>query len=287
MRRLIDDAAVAALESDVLVPPSRPASFPAGPTAELRDAMARFSRGDDHRTARADVERAIAALDLALLAREVTERTTTATATATAGNATARNATAGTRGEAIGDIGFVVPTEALLAVLQVPSADVLARAADVRTVVGAIGRFEPVSPDTEAATRRLVGCFAEQPAGHVAAISMLYQNHDATAALFASTLLARSSRLQREHALALTVRIATEATTVGDEAVEAGELVEVSLDGDRLEFGHGDHACPGQSVAVLIVDAMIAALELLDVQVDINASTVGPDGRAVALVVGA
>ena len=274
MRRLVDEAAVAALESELLVPPPRSASFPDGPTAELRDAMARFSHGDEHRGSRSDVETAIAALDLALLAREVNERTT---------------ALAGTGVEAISEIGLVVPTQALLAALHVDVGDVAERFRDVGTVVAAIGRGDPVSPDTEAATRRLGGLFAAHPAGPVAAISMLYQNHDATAALFASTLFARVSGLPRENSLARTVRVATDTVHLvsvaveAAEVVEAGEVVEVSLDGNDMEFGRGDHACPGQAVAVLIVDAMISSIELLDLTVDVGAAAVGADGRATAL----
>lgn len=265
MRRLIDEAAVAALESELLVPPSRPASFPDGPTAELRDAMARFSQGDDHRAMRSNVEAAIAALDLALLAREVIERTT---------------ALAGDGIEAMSAIGLVVPTQALLATLHVNATDVPARAGDVGTVVATIGRGEPVTPSTEAATRRLVGLFSDHFAGPVAAISMLYQNHDATAALFSSTLLARASGLPRENALARTVRVATDTVHLADEVVDTAEVVEVSLDGDDMEFGLGDHACPGQAVAVLMVDVMVSAIELLDLTVDVEAAAIGADGRA-------
>ncbi len=268
MRRLVDEAAVAALESEFLVPLPRAASFPDGPTAELRDAMARFSHGDEHRGSRSDVEASIAALDLALLAREVNERTT---------------ALAGAGVEAISEIGLLVPTQALLAALHVDVADVAERARDVGKVVAAIGRGDPVSPDTEAATRRLGGLFAEHPAGPVAAISMLYQNHDATAALFASTLFARVSGLPRENALARTVRVATATAHLADEVVDAGEVVEVSLDGDDMEFSRGDHACPGQAVAVLIVDAMISSIELLDLTVDVGAAAAGADGRATTL----
>jgi cytochrome P450 len=270
MRRLYDDAAVAALESSRLVPPPRPASFTDGPTAELRDAMARFSSGDDHRHRRADVVTAIAMIDTDLLVREVTERT-----------AAAAEAHSGI--EAIADIGLVVPTMALLATLGVPGDDLAGRADDVRIVVATIGRGALVSPNTEAATRRLMSTFADHDAGAVAAVSMLYQNHDATAALFASTLLARATGVPRENALARTVRVAVESVTLADESVEAGDVVEVSLDGEGIEFGLGDHACPGQATAVLIVDAMVGALEILGCTVDADAVIVGADGRATAL----
>lgn len=270
MRRLHDEVAVAALESDRLVPAPRAASFVDGPTAELRDAMARFSSDDEHRHRRAAVEAAIAGLDADLLVREVTERTQTVAA-------------ASGSIDAVADIGLVVPTLALLATLGVGDVDLAERADDVRIVVATIGRGALVSANTEAATRRLTTTFADHPHEAVAAISMLYQNHDATAALFASTLLARSTGVPRENALARTVRVAREDVTVADEQIEADEVVEISLDGDGVEFGLGDHACPGQALAVLIVDAMIGALEVLGCNVDTAAITVGPDGRATAL----
>lgn len=270
MRRLYGDAAIAALRSNRLVPPPRAASFTDGPTAELRDAMARFSSGDDHRHARADVEAAVGAIDTDLLVREAIERT----------NAIADVACSV---EAVAEIGLVVPTLALLATLGVAAADLMERLDDVRIIVATIGRGAMVSANTEAATRRLTTTFADHPDGAVAAISMLYQNHDATAALFASTLLARATDLERENALARTVRVALDDVALADESVEAGEVVEVSLDGDGVEFGLGDHACPGEAVAVLIVDAMIGALEVLGRTVDIAAISVGPDGRATAL----
>ena len=77
MRRMHDEAAIAALESNHLVPPPRAASFIDGPTAELRDAMARFSTGDEHRHRRVNVQTAIAGIGRDLLLREVTERTQT------------------------------------------------------------------------------------------------------------------------------------------------------------------------------------------------------------------
>jgi len=230
--------------------------------------MARFSASDEHRHRRSGAIRAVGLIDLARLVREVTKRTT---------------ALADGGVDAVSAIGLVVPTEALLATMRVAPAEITARATDVAALVATIGRGEPVSPNTEAATRRLLGQFAQHPAGPVAAISLLYQNHDATAALFASTLLARGSGAPRENALARTVRLATDAVRLGDQDVEAGEVVEVSLDGDDMEFGRGDHACPGEAVAVRIVAAMIAAIELLGLTVDVEASSIGPDGRALSL----
>ncbi len=270
MRRLHDEAAIDALESNVLVPPPRAATFTDGLTAELRDSMARFSSGDEHRHRRVNVSAALGGIDIDLLLREVTERTHTA-------------AQAAGLVDAVTDIGLIVPTMALLAAMGVAADELPDRADDVRFIVATIGRGALASPNTEAATRRLTATFAGHPSGSIAAISMLYQNHDATSALFASTLLARSTDVPRENALARTVRVAVASVTLAGESVEADEVVEVSLDGDGNEFGLGDHACPGQAVGVLIVDAMVGALEVMGCSVDTAAMTVGSDGRATAL----
>ncbi len=313
MRRLFDGAALAALESSTLVPPPRPADLSAGPTAELRDAMARFASGDDHLAARRDVEAAIATVDVELLTRETRERTRLA-----ASDATDRPV------DAVADIGAVVPTQALLATLGVDADDIRSCAVDVRAIVGVIGRGEPLNASVEAAARRLAAAFAGHPNGPVAAISMLYQNHDATAALFGSVLLARATDTPRPNALARTIRIATADTVLADtpfaaadtslrhvespvvdaddddvesddevegnaapvapgELVLAGETIEVSLDGEDVEFGAGVHRCPGEALAVAIVDAMVGVLDDLDCTVDTDAIRLGADGRATAL----
>ena len=284
MRRLHDTAARAALESSALVVPARPSTFPDGPVAEIRDQMARFSEGDEHADRRADVEAAIADVDVSALSTEVLERTRAALQ--------ARPSDV-ERIDALSDIGMVVPTLALLAALGVEQSEVARRAADVGLIVASIGRGAAVTADTDAAARRLLAEFATHSAGPVAAISMLYQNHDATAALFGSVLLARATGETRHNALARTVRVALEPTTVIDAdvtdadvidaEVTAGEVVEVSLDGEDVEFGAGRHACPGERLAVAIVDAMIAAIDGSEFTVDIGDVALGDDQRPTAL----
>ena len=274
MRRLHDTAARAALESSALVVPARPSTFPDGPVAEVRDQMARFSEGDEHAERRADVEAAIADVDVSALSTEVLERTRVALQ--------ARPSDV-ERIDALSDIGIVVPTHALLAALGVDQSDVVRRAADVALIVASIGRSAAVTAETDAAARRLLNLFASHSAGPVAAISMLYQNHDATAALFGSVLLARATGETRHNALARTVRVALEPITLIDADVTAGEVVEVSLDDEDVEFGAGRHACPGERLAVAIVDAMIAAIDGSEFTVDIGDVALGDDQRPTAL----
>ena len=273
MRRLYDDAALAALESPTMEPPPRSDVLEDGPTAELRDSMARFSTGDDHAARRERVEAAIRAVDPALLHDDAHERTL----------AVGSAHPADERIEAIADVGLVVPTQALLAALGVSGDELAGLAADVSAVVAVIGRGEPSTAATDDAAERLTEAFADRPEGAVATISLLYQNHDATSALFAAVLLAHATGEERRPALARTVRRATGAARLGDEYVDADETVEVSLEADGLEFGAGPHACPGESLATAIVDAMVAALGALDLQVDASAIVLGADGRAVAL----
>jgi len=274
MRRLHDTAARAALESSALVVPARPSTFLDGPVAEVRDQMARFSEGDEHAERRADVEAAIADVDVSALSTEVLERTRAALQ--------ARPSDV-ERIDALSDIGMVVPTHALLAALGVEQSEVARRAADVALIVASIGRRAAVTAETDAAARRLLDLFATHPAGPVAAISMLYQNHDATAALFGSVLLARATGETRHNALARTVRVALEPITLIDADVTAGEVVEVSLDDEDVEFGAGRHACPGERLAVAIVDAMIAAIDGSEFTVDIGDVALGDDQRPTAL----
>jgi len=241
--------------------------------------MARFSEGDEHAERRADVEAAIADVDVSALSTEVLERTRVALQ--------ARPSDV-ERIDALSDIGIVVPTHALLAALGVDQSDVVRRAADVALIVASIGRSAAVTAETDAAARRLLNLFASHSAGPVAAISMLYQNHDATAALFGSVLLARATGETRHNALARTVRVALEPITVIDaDAIDAdvtaGEVVEVSLDGEDVEFGAGRHACPGERLAVAIVDAMIAAIDGSEFTVDIGDVALGDDQRPTAL----
>lgn len=270
MRRLYDDDAAAALCSDALVPPTRSTNFADGTTAELRDAMARFSAGDEHAARRAAVVAAVESVDAATVRSEVHELTLAIVSSSRAV-------------EAIADVGFVVPTRALLAALGVSPADLAERADDVVAVVSVVGRGEPSSARSDAAAHRLFAEFDRHPSGAVSAISVLYQNHDATAALFSSVVLSRATGDARQNALVKTVRTATTDITVGNEHLDDGEIVEVSLEADGHEFGLGSHACPAETLATIIVDAMSGALDVAGCTVDLDAATFGADGRPITL----
>jgi cytochrome P450 len=270
-QKITDEAQVdQALHDDRLIPPDHPDSLDASPTAELRNAMARFSSGRQHTSRRADVEAAIAAVNLDLLK----ERTFAIT-----------NEHLAMREDCdlIADIGFVVPTEALAMALGVPSADLAEVRRDVRSIVNCIGRGEPSSKVSDNASTRLLARFESHPGGAVATVSMLYQNHDATAALFGAALLAHTRNEPRRNALARTVRAARVDVCIGAIDVAAGDTVEVSLDGAGHEFGAGPHRCPGVDMGETIAGAVLSTLQEHAWAIDLAKATFTPDGRAASL----
>lgn len=243
----MDPAAVeTALNTASLVPPAAPSSIGAGATAELRSSMARFSSGVDHDGRRASVDFALAAIghvDVAAAAESTTRRLLHVRTV-----------------DVLATVGFVAPTQTLGAMLGVPSQDLDALVADVRSIVEVIGRGAPATAATDEAATRLRRRFVDHPGGPDATVSLLYQNHDATAALFASRLLAPYGS-QRRGALAKTVRFVAADVDLGGERLAAGTTIELSLDDPRLEFGAGRHRCPGAELAGAMVDGMLAALD--------------------------
>ena len=259
----------AALACEALVPPARPSTIPPGPVADLRDAMARFSGPDTHASRRADVEMALGRLDnypFDILARD-----------------RARAVAGGEPLDALDRVGRVVPTVTLAAALGVHDHEIPAVVDDVRSVVGVIGRAEPWSPRCDEAARRLLRRFDSHEFGPVAGASLLYQNHDATAALFGSTVLGVHLGTERRCALARTIRVARDDTTIltttGTLRVAAGETVVLDLEASGWEFGTGPHACPGQTLAQRLVAAMTGALAARGYVLDVAAVEYADDGR--------
>ncbi len=235
-----------ALNSDSLIPPPKPTSLLPGATADLRDAMARFSAAPVHAQRRAAVVLAIDQLNADRLRQVAAER--------------AALRLRGDRIDAVADLAYVVPTEAICSMLDADAdlADVLA---DTLAVVKVIARGEPSSESSDSAADRLLLRFAAHPMGAVPAVSLLYQTHDATAALTLATIVARDQGSERRCAITSTVRVATQATTIGTTAVAAGSVVTIVLDTSGYEFGAGPHRCPGQHLAEAIVDGIMDALD--------------------------
>jgi hypothetical protein len=258
---------VAALHDPALVPPD--SDDPSdGSTLRLRRAMARFSLPGDHPPRRLAVVAAIDGVDV------------TGAEAAAAQHTTVR--LVGPTIDAAQTIARSVPTETLAVCLGVTD-DLADIVADVEAMVRVIGRGEPATADTDAAVDRLTGRFAADLADPVPILSMLYQNFDASAALFATTLLATVTPGRPVPAVPRTRRVAAVGTTVDDRTIDAGTAVTVEIGTAGLPFGAGPHECPGQQLATHIVRGMVAAVASAGYRVDLTAVTCDDDGRPVNL----
>lgn len=261
----------AALRSDALIPPDPPTTLASGATADLRRDMARFSGPPLHRERRAAVDAAVARLASQDLVSEASRRSTMVLD--------------GGIADAIAELAFIVPVETMAAALGVPEADVSIVRADVYEIAVVIGRQAPSKAEVDAAATRMRRRFERSDADSTAPISLLYQTHDATAALFAATLLASQTDSARRPALARTARVTTEATTIGATPLVAGTVVTLDLESSGFEFGEGPHACPGRALAEDIVTGMADAFERSDYELIPDAIAWHPDGRPMALPV--
>ena len=158
--------------------------------------MARFRSGESHDLPRAMVEQAIWAIGQQRLSADARRRTTAILAATSSERIV----------DAIADIGFVVPVNTVASALGVPDDDLDAVRGDVYSMVAVIGRRAPSSPVSDAAIGRLLDRLEVLGHDSVAAASMLYQSHDASAALFAAMLLADQTGLARRPALAATLK---------------------------------------------------------------------------------
>jgi len=233
--------AIEALDAAALAPPRRPPQFADGATAELRDAMARFSNAGDHPARRAALVRTIDTIDLV----EVGSIATTVMAERLDGS----------------DVDIVaaswhVPSYALATVLGFGDQREQIRA-DTEQVARVIGRGEPSTAAADEATLRLLARFGDHPEP-VAAVSLLYQNLDATSGLVRTSVLAAYSASTSPSA-GRTVRVATAPTTIGDTALAVGDEVIIDLAG--LPFGSGPHRCPGEALANAVATGVIRALQ--------------------------
>ncbi|NND73543.1 MAG: hypothetical protein HKN44_00905 [Ilumatobacter sp.] len=258
----------AALLDDTLVPPDPPPNLEPGETRDLRQRMARFSPPETHSHRRAAVDAAAAELTVYPFAAAARDR-----------SAAILGATDDARFDAIERLGLAVPVEVVALALGVPEPDLVGVRHDVRSIAEVIGRQQRSSPASDHATARLLQRFGgDTPAG-VATVSLLYQTHDATAALFGSHLLARRRDEARRSAVAATIRCATAATMIGSTAIPRGATVSVDLDSTGFEFGVGPHACPGRAIAERIVAGMLDAIDAVDFELCVDDVEWQPDGR--------
>jgi cytochrome P450 len=247
----------------------------AGPAAALVARMARFSDGEDHRRRRA------------LLARLLPP-------------VPAVGRWAGARlNEYL--LRRVSAFDIMPAARQLPSA-VLARgmglaAADAERVALLTGvlcdaltpalRPRPVPPGAaDAAASELTGLFERHlrttdEEEVAAAVSILFQARDATAALIGTTILARAPAgpdprspgqrveqvLRQDAPVQCTRRTATADVRIGDMAIAAGAPIWIFVAaaergfGLPATFGSGPHACPGAAQATAIARQVVSVLE--------------------------
>jgi len=257
---LTGDDAVTALSTAVLIPPPRPVNFSEGATADLRDAMARFSAAKDHGPRRAAVMQSVGSIDLELVeqtsAELMTERLNGALDVVAA--------------------GWEIPTFTLATVFGFADQRQQIRD-DVEAVARVIGRGEASNPEADAATTRLLGLFGDHE-DPVAPVSILYQNFDATGALLPTMVLAAFASTGPP-AHGSTVRVAEESVLIGEHTIAPGEAVQIDLEGIR--WGAGPHKCPGEAVANAIVAGAVRAV--IENRYMLRSSQVEVDSRNVPI----
>jgi cytochrome P450 len=205
-----------------------------GPTAALRDGMARFSSCDRHPERRLAVVDELANLDPDTaygIARRRTEMLFV-----------------GQPVEVVSAIAFRIPSEVLCELLDLPasSSEVIE---DLLEIVRVIGRGEQLTNACDQAVERMLERCSYGGADAVSVVSLLYQNFDATASLVVNTIVANHLLLERVSAVKLTFRIARTDIAIGGTRINSGEIVILDLDAAGLEFGAGAHHCPGRVLA--------------------------------------
>ncbi len=206
--------------------------------------MARFSNGDNHTTRRRAVESAISRIDLDQLAR-------------LAAKEVAVMADVGCGSVTIEELAATVPTRTVARSLGVDGAELPAVVAAVEAVADAIGRGRPVDDTTEERCVRLLDRFADHPDGAVAAVSVLYQNRDATAALLVASADHPDGTVA---AVPGTVRQAVGDVSIGSLQLADGDLVRLEFTAAQ-QFGAGPHRCPGEAMARCLVNAILSAVD--------------------------
>ncbi len=255
-----------ALNSPDLAPPACPANLGQGATAHLRDAMARFSSGEDHRQRRLAIDQAIASLDGFAFEQQSFDR---------ASSFLDRARSSGRDEASQVKVAQIIPTETLASALGITDSDLNEVRSNTGLLAAAIGRAGPASKESDQAATRLLDRFASHPGGAVANVSLLYQNHDATTALITAFLEGHRAGSPRHSALRRTVRVVGAETTlditpsqegspnqVGPAltVLATGTVLSLSLEDLNLEFGAGAHQCPGEAVAKHIAAGIVRAL---------------------------
>lgn len=138
---------------------------------------------------------------------------------------------------------------------------------DVRLLVGALGPGVTPSKESNESAERLLGHLGDDPDG-VAAISIIVQTQDATAALIGQALAVDEpgctarDRVNWAVLHAAPVRQTLRYLPAGVVPIDPqlADPIVVRLDSVGplpLTFGRGAHGCPGRNVAVLLAEAVI------------------------------
>ena len=235
--------------TSVLSDPAYGIGLPAGaPAWQAR--MARFTDGPAHAGRRAAV--------VALVERWAPD------ALAAAARARTGALLAGTAGAVADGMALArrVPVTVLAATLGVAE-DRLDEVVDLTaTLVAAAARGEPDDAGNAAAAV-LGGLLADDgdAATATAALSVLFQTHDATAALVGNGLVAWGDRDVPDDPAALVDHVLRhDPPVLSTRRVAAGDPVVVDLAGPGLPFGAGPHACPGRDAAVALATGVLAGI---------------------------
>ncbi|HTH06991.1 MAG TPA: hypothetical protein VL916_14025 [Ilumatobacteraceae bacterium] len=257
---------VEALERTDLLP-HRSADPRDGATSRLRAGMARFSGPADHMARRQSVIDAIRAIDAERALVFATER--------------AASRLDGAPIDGI-EIAGTVPTEAIALCLglEAPLDHVVA---DMLAIVRVIGRAAPSTPESDAATERMLALCADHLGGGVATVSVLYQNFDATWSLLTTLLQACATEVPAVPAVPRTRRVATADVGLSTHTIPAGSDVLLEIGQAGLPWGAGPHQCPGQRLAEAIVAGILAAIDAAHYEVEVGGITTDPDGRPTRL----
>jgi hypothetical protein len=224
----------AVLSSSSFEPIPKVVEMASGPTAALRDAMARFSSFDRHHNQRLAVVDELAKLNPHTaygIARRRTEMLFV-----------------GQTVEVISAIAFRIPSEVLCEQLNLPvsSSEVIA---DVLEIVRVIGRGEKLTNACDEAVERLLEVCSSGGTDAVSVISLLYQNFDATASFVINTIVANHLKLERLSAVKQTYRIARADIAIEGTHIKKDDIVILDLAAAGFEFGAGPHHCPGRVLA--------------------------------------
>ncbi|MEZ5375330.1 MAG: hypothetical protein R2733_02395 [Acidimicrobiales bacterium] len=246
----------------------------------IQGQMARFSDGVEHRQRRFAVEQLLATLPVVPLLNHTRDETEARLAELADGWADAAEPEAGD--QAYGqwlDSGTMTldampffarrrPVMSLLQFLLPDIDDVEPLVDDVRALVHGVVPGAVATPASNASAERMLEHLGDGPDG-IAAISVVFQTHDATAALIGQALVVDEpgcTARDRVNWAVLhgapvtrTLRYATDAVDPG--ATPAPTVVPLDSVGPLpLTFGSGAHACPGRHLAALLAEAVIGPL---------------------------